>query len=91
MPKSPQMKTEKTLTIQHSPTTAKSAAILMLLTILDTTWRAFVPTIGGTLLGVGLDNLTDQAPIFTAVFIATGFATSAILITLQLRKVRNSR
>ena len=91
MPKSPQMKTDNTLTVQHSPTTEKSAAILMLLTILDTTWRAFVPTIGGTFLGVGIDNLTHQAPIFTTVFIILGFATSALLVTLQLRRVRTNQ
>ena len=82
MKKSPTNKT----TIQP-----RQAAILMLITILDTTWRAFVPTIGGTLLGVGMDNLTHQAPLFTVIFITTGFVLSALLIALQLRKVRSSR
>ncbi|MBC7942960.1 AtpZ/AtpI family protein [Candidatus Saccharibacteria bacterium] len=67
-----------------------SAAILLLLTILDTTWRAFVPPIGGTLLGVGLDNYFHKAPIFTSVMIIVGFATSAILITLQIKNVKRS-
>lgn len=91
MPKSPQIKTAKTLTIQHSPTTAKSAAILMLLTILDTTWRAFVPTIGGTLFGLELDNLTHEAPLFTTIFIIIGFVVAGLLIAMQLRRVRRSQ
>jgi len=90
MPKSIREKTDKTLTV-HSPTAGKSAAILMLFTILDTTWRAFVPTIGGTFIGIGLDNLTNKAPIFTTLFIIIGFATAAFLVIMQLKRVRKTR
>ena len=65
-----------------------SAAILLILTMLDTTWRAFVPTIGGTLLGVLLDNTFKTAPVITFVMIILGFAISGVLIVLQLRSVR---
>ena len=68
----------------------RSAVILLLLTILDTTWRAFVPTSGGTVLGITLDNVFHQAPLFTTGMIIAGFATSAVLITLQIRKVQRS-
>jgi F0F1-type ATP synthase assembly protein I len=91
MPKSIREKTDKTLTVRPSPTTEKRAAILMLLTILDTTWRAFVPTVGGTFIGIGLDNLTNKAPIFTSIFIILGFMTAGLLVALQLRRVRNAR
>ena len=83
------------MTQSPSPTTKatklpQSAVILLLLTILDTTWRAFVPTIGGTVLGITLDNLFHQAPLFTTIMIIAGFVTSAVLITLQIRKVKRS-
>ncbi len=68
-----------------------NAAILLLLTVLDTTWRAFVPTIGGTFLGVGLDGVFGVAPIMTIIMIIAGFATSALLIALQIRRVRSGR
>jgi F0F1-type ATP synthase assembly protein I len=91
MPKSLDAKVAKTLMTQHSPTKNTSAAILMLLTILDTTWRAFVPTIGGTFIGIGVDSMTHNTPIFTIIFIIAGFITSSVLIILQLRRVRQNR
>jgi len=66
----------------------KSAAILLLMTVLDTTWRAFVPTIGGTFLGVFLDTSLHTAPIITIVMIALGFATSIVLIIAQIKAVK---
>ena len=68
----------------------KSTAFLLLFTILDTTWRAFVPTIGGTVLGVVLDNVFNKAPLFTLIMIPIGFVISAVLIALQIKKVRKS-
>jgi hypothetical protein len=76
--------------VQQVPTTYQ-AVIILLLTFLDTTWRAFVPTIGGTVLGIVLDNATGRAPLFTTALIFIGFVTSALLITLQIRRVRKSR
>ncbi len=66
----------------------RSAAILLLTTILDTTWRAFAPTIGGTILGVFLDNTLDTAPIMTTIMIILGFATSILLVFMQIRAIR---
>jgi F0F1-type ATP synthase assembly protein I len=64
---------------------------LLLTTIADTTWRAFVPTIGGTILGVTLDNLTGRAPLFTTIAIVLGFGTAVLLVALQIRRVRRQR
>jgi len=66
----------------------RSAAILLLITVLDTTWRAFVPTIGGTFLGVFLDTSLRTAPIITVVMIALGFATSIVLVIMQIKAVK---
>jgi hypothetical protein len=68
-----------------------SGPILLLMTALDTTWRAFVPTIGGTFLGIGLDHLFNIAPIATIVCLILGFITSTLLIAQQLISVRRHK
>jgi len=64
--------------------------MLIFLTALDTTWRAFAPTIGGVLIGIGIDHTFAIAPIGTIVCLVLGVVLSALLITQQLRNVRNS-
>lgn len=68
-----------------------SGPMILLVTALDTTWRAFVPTIGGTFLGIGIDNLFDIAPIATIVCLILGFAMSVVLIIRQLSSVRKGK
>jgi len=68
-----------------------SAPMLLFMTALDTTWRAFVPTIGGTFLGIGIDHLFGIAPFGTIVCLILGFATSALLIAQQLITVRRNK
>ena len=58
--------------------------MILVVTALDTTWRAFLPTIGGTFLGVGIDKLFNVAPFATIVCIILGFIVSAILIIQQI-------
>ncbi len=72
----------------NKTTPPQNAALLLIGTILDTTWRAFVPTIGGTFLGIGLDKALNLAPLMTIIFVILGFIVSALLIILQLRAVR---
>jgi F0F1-type ATP synthase assembly protein I len=62
--------------------------MLLLVTALDTTWRAFLPTIGGTFLGIWIDHSFSIAPIGTIVFLIVGTFLSIILITKQIRDVR---
>jgi F0F1-type ATP synthase assembly protein I len=73
-----------------SQTTKKptNVSLLLLATALDTTWRAFVPTIGGTFLGIGLDHLLNVTPIATIICLILGALTSALLIAKQIRDVR---
>ncbi len=85
MTESPRPKKADTTT---QPTAATSPAILILVTALDTTWRAFLPTIGGVFLGIGLDHLLNITPIATIVCLIAGTALSAVLIAKQLRDVR---
>lgn len=70
-----------------SPSTI-SAPMLIFLTALDTTWRAFVPIIGGVFLGIWLDHLFNIAPIATIICLVLGVVISAVLIIKQLRDVR---
>ncbi len=68
-----------------------SGPMLLLMTALDTTWRAFVPTIGGTFLGIWIDHLFGIAPYATIICLILGFATSALLIAQQLISVRRNK
>lgn len=65
-----------------------SAPLLLFMTALDTTWRAFVPTIGGTFLGIGIDHLFGIAPIGTIICLILGFSASTLLVIQQLSSVR---
>lgn len=58
------------------------------MTALDTTWRAFVPTLGGVFLGIGIDHLFSIAPWGMIICLILGVALSALLIAKQLRDVR---
>ncbi len=69
-------------------TKPQSPVMLIFVTALDTTWRAFLPTIGGVFLGIGIDRLLNIAPIGTIICLVLGAITSALLIVKQLRDVR---
>jgi hypothetical protein len=68
-----------------------SGSTVLLLTALDTTWRAFVPTIGGLFLGIGIDNWLGIKPFATIGCMILGFVLSAILIARQLTAVQRSK
>lgn len=86
MNESPRPSSEQSRTTKKQSTL--SAPMLIFMTALDTTWRAFVPTIGGVFLGIGLDHLFNIAPIATIVCLIAGTALSAFLIVKQLRDIR---
>lgn len=60
----------------------------MFMTALDTTWRAFLPTLGGTFLGIGLDAWLHIAPFGVIGCLILGTILSVILIARQLINVR---
>ena len=70
------------------PQSGISAPMLIFITALDTTWRAFLPTLGGVFLGIGIDHWLNIAPIATIVCLVLGVVASAMLIAVQLRDVR---
>jgi F0F1-type ATP synthase assembly protein I len=65
--------------------------MLLLATALDTTWRAFVPTIGGVFLGIGIDHWLGVTPIATIICLILGTAASIGLIARQLISVRGGK
>lgn len=76
---------EKSQTPSRKPI---SAPMLLVLTGLDTTWRMFVPTLGGVLAGIGIDKWIGIAPIATIVLGIAGTVLSAVLIIRQLKSIR---
>jgi len=63
----------------------------LLLTIGDTTWRMFVPSVGFTLLGVWLDNQFGSKPLFLAIGVVVGFAGAILLVKKQLDALKTKR
>jgi len=62
--------------------------MLMLVTALDTTWRAFIPPIAGTFIGIWLDHLFHIAPVATIICLILGAVASLLLILKLLRDVQ---
>jgi len=57
------------------------------MTAADTTWRMFVPTLGGTAIGLWLDNQFNTDPWCGIGGLAVGIAVTAFLIRQQYKKV----
>lgn len=64
---------------------------VILITSLDTTWRMFVPMLGGVFAGLGLDTLFSTKPIFTIICLVLGVVLSGTLIYRQLNNVRTPK
>ena len=80
----------KSLSSDADTSSAPSSTTLNLIlgTVADTTWRLFVPTIGGTVLGIWIDNTYDTKPWATIIGVTLGTSASFGLIYLQIRKVQ---
>lgn len=65
----------------------RSAVVLLLGDIGDTTWRMFVPTIGLALGGVYLDDIWGTKPWLMLVGAALGAGIAGLLIKQQLQRV----
>ena len=65
-----------------------NSATLLMKTMMGTTWRVFSPTIGLTLLGLWLDNVINMKPWLTFGGIAIGVIVAAVLVWLQVAKIK---
>lgn len=65
-------------------------ATSMLLMIADTSARLFVPSIGGTVLGLWADHSFNTTPWLTVTGVVLGAATAFLLVYTQLRSIKQS-
>ena len=56
--------------------------------MIGTMWRMFLPTIGLTLLGLWLDNVSGMKMRWLLAGIISGAIISAILVALQIAKIK---
>lgn len=70
---------------------SRSSEVLLAATIVDTSWRMFVPTIGGTAVGIGLDLYFKTVPLMTIISISLGVLASGFLIYRQIRGINNDK
>ena len=68
---------------------AKSAAVLLLSDIANTTWRMFIPSVGLTMLGLYLDSQWHTSPVLMIIGIIAGGGISALLVYRQLKRVNS--
>jgi hypothetical protein len=61
---------------------------LLTKTIIGTTWRMFLPTIGLTLLGLWLDNVSGMKLRWIIAGIISGAIVSVVLVALQIAKIK---
>ncbi len=68
----------------------KSAALILFMIAADTTWRMFIPTLGGTLLGLWIDSMLKTEPWFAVGGLVVGIIVTTFLIR-QLYKKANEQ
>ena len=69
--------------------TGDSGAMMILArTMIGTMWRMFLPTIGLTLLGLWLDNVSGMKMRWLLAGIISGAIFSVILVALQIAKIK---
>ena len=69
----------------------QSAALILFMIAADTTWRMFVPTLGGTILGLWLDSLLHTEPWCAVGGLAIGIIITAVLIRQQYKKANEQQ
>lgn len=64
----------------------KSTAVLLFMIAADTTWRMFVPTLGGALLGLWIDSMAGTEPWYAVGGLAVGIVVTTLLVRQQYKK-----
>ena len=64
--------------------------LAFVVTIADTTWRMFVPSVGFTLLGVWADSQMGAKPWLMVAGIIVGAASAYLLVSRQIGRLKGS-
>lgn len=76
----PPKKLSETGSSNQSPTGSKSTAFILFAIAADTTWRMFVPTLGGTVLGLWADKVWHTQPRYAITGLVVGILVTALLV-----------
>lgn len=68
---------------------SRSTVVLLFTIAADTTWRMFVPIIGGTVLGIWADKTYVSKPWATIIGVSVGVVIAALLVRNQLKRNSN--
>jgi hypothetical protein len=74
--------------ISANDTGDSGAMMILARTMIGTMWRMFLPTIGLTLLGLWLDNVSGMKMRWLFAGIISGAIISVILVALQIAKIK---
>lgn len=74
--------------ISANDTGDSGAMMILARTMIGTMWRMFLPTIGLTLLGLWLDNVSGMKMRWLLAGIIFGAIISVILVVLQIAKIK---
>lgn len=75
--------------ISANDTGDSGAMMILARTMIGTMWRMFLPTIGLTLLGLWLDNVSGMKMRWLLAGIISGAIISVILVALQIAKIKH--
>ena len=78
----------KETNISANNTGDSGAMMILARTMIGTMWRMFLPTIGLTLLGLWLDNVSGVKMRWLLAGIVSGAIISVILVALQIAKIK---
>lgn len=74
--------------ISANDTGDSGAMMILARTMIGTMWRMFLPTIGLTLLGLWLDNVSGTKMRWLLAGIISGAIISMVLVALQIAKIK---
>ena len=74
--------------ISANDTSDSGAMMILARTMIGTMWRMFLPTIGLTLLGLWLDNVSGTKMRWLLAGIISGAIISVVLVALQIAKIK---
>lgn len=74
--------------ISANDTGDSGSMMILARTMIGTMWRMFLPTIGLTLLGLWLDNVSGMKIRWLLAGIISGAIISVILVALQIAKIK---